>query len=84
MIELILILIYLASFVIHLLMEYKENKRFIHDVGDLIDSIRFYMWFPLLNTILLIGIVICIFIIKLCDLLKLNILWQKFRNIKLK
>lgn len=65
-------------------MEYKENKRFIHDVGDLIDSIRFYMWFPLLNTILLIGVGLCIFILKLCDLLKLNILWEKFRNIKLR
>lgn len=80
----IYILIYLLSFAIHLLIEYKENKRFIHDVGDLIDSIRFYMWFPLLNTILLIGIGLCIFILGLWHLLKLNILWEKFINIKLR
>lgn len=49
-----IILIYLISFAIHLLIEYRENKRFIHNVGDLIDNIYFYMWFPLLNTFTLI------------------------------
>ena len=80
----IFILIYLMSFTIHLLMEYKENKRFIHNVGDLMDNIRFYMWFPLLNTLMLIVVVVCVFIIKLWKLFKLDILWEKFRNIKLK
>lgn len=80
----IFILIYLISFAIHLLMEYKEGKRSIHNVGDLIDNIRFYMWFPLLNTLIIIVAVIGLFIIKIWELLKLYILWQKFRNIKLK
>ena len=80
----IFILIYLISFAIHLVLEYGENKRFIHDVGDLIDNIHFYMWFPLLNTLILIVVVVCIFIMKLWKLLKLDILWEKFRNIKLK
>ena len=80
----ILILIYLISFAIHLLMEYRENKRFIHDIGDLIDNIHFYMWFPLLNTLLLIILVVGIFIMKLWELLKLDILWEKFRSIRLK
>lgn len=96
----IFILIYLISFIIHLLLEYKENKWFIHDVGDLIDNIKFYMWFPLLNTIILIVIllgdfiiklqellrtvVLSDFIIKLRKLLKLDILLKKFRNIKLR
>lgn len=78
------ILIYLISFVIHLLIEYKENKRFIHDVGDLIDNIRFYMWFPLLNTLMLILVVVFIFTMKIWKLLKLDILWEKFRNVKLR
>lgn len=78
------ILIYLISFAIHLLMEYRENKRFIHDIGDLIDNIRFYMWFPILNTLILIVAVIGIFIMILWKLLKLDILWEKLRNIKLK
>ena len=80
----IFILIYLISFAIHLLMEYRENKRFIHNIGDLIDNIHFYMWFPLLNTLLLIMLVVSVFIMKIWELLKLNILWEKFRNIKLK
>lgn len=80
----IFILIYLMSFAIHLLLEYKENKRYIRDVGDLIDNIRFYMWIPLLNTLILIIVMIVIFIIKLLELLKLDILWEKFRSIKIR
>lgn len=79
----IFILIYLASFVIHLLMEYRENKRFIHDIGDLIDNIQIYMWFPLINTLMIIVVVVGFFIMKLWKLLKLDILWEKFRNIKI-
>lgn len=80
----IFILIYLISFAIHLLIEYSENKRFIYNVGDLIDNTHFYMWFPLLNTFVLIVAAVGIFLIKLSELLKLDVLWQKFRNIKLK
>lgn len=79
----IFILIYLISFAIHLLLDYKENKRCIHNIGDLIDNIQFYMWFPLLNTLMLIVVVVFIFIMKLWKLLKLDILWEKFRNIKI-
>lgn len=84
MIVTLFILIYLISFAIHLLMKYRENKRFIHDVGDLIDNIHFYMWFPLLNTLMLIVVVVGIFIMILWKLFKLDILWQKFRNIRLR
>lgn len=80
----IFILIYLVSLVIHIIMCYKENKRHIFYVGDLIDKIDFYMWFPVLNTLMLIVVVVGIFIIKLGELLKLDILWKKFRNIKLR
>ena len=78
------ILIYLISFAIHLVYKYRENKRFIHDVGDLIDNIHFYMWFPLLNTLMLILVVVFIFTMKIWKLLKLDILWEKFRNIRLR
>lgn len=80
----IFILIYLISFAIHLLLEYRENRRFIHSIGDLIDNIQIYMWFPLINTLMLIVVVVGIFIATLWKLLKLDILWEKFRNIKLK
>ena len=80
----IFILIYLISFAIHLLLEYRENKRFIYNIGDLIDSIQIYMLVPLINTLMLIFIVVGIFIMTIWELLKLNILWGKFRNIKLR
>ena len=79
----IFILIYLISLVIHLVLCYKENKYVIYNVGDLIDLIEFHMWFPLLNTLMLIIVAIGIFIIKLWEVSKLNVLWYKFRSIKL-
>lgn len=63
---------------------YKENKRHIFYVRDLLDEIDFYMWCPVLNTLLLIVIVVGIFIMKLWKVSKLNVLWQKFRNIRLR
>jgi hypothetical protein len=71
-------------------MEYRENKR-IHNIGDLIDNIRFYMWFPGLNSFILIVVIVGIFIIKLfefimklCKLSKFDVLLEKFINIKLR
>ena len=78
------ILIYLVSLAIHLAVCYKANKFAIHKVGDLIDLIEFHMWFPLLNTLLILVVIIGIAIMKLWEVSKLNVLWEKFRNIKLK
>lgn len=80
----IFILIYLISLAIHILIEYRENKWYIDTIGDLIDNINIFMWFPLINTIFLIILAVFIFFVKLWELLKLNILWEKFRNIKLR
>jgi hypothetical protein len=84
MIALVFIIIYLVSFAINLIICYQDNKRHIFNVGDLLDEIEFYMWCPILNTIFLIIIVIGIIVIKLWTLSKLDILWEKFKNIKLK
>lgn len=84
MVGFIFISVYLMSLVIHIIICYMENKRHIFYVGDLLDEIVFFMWFPLLNTLTLIIVVVDIFIMKLWELLKLDILWEKFRNIKLK
>lgn len=80
----IFILIYLISFAVNLSIEYRENKRSIHKIGDLIDNIHFYTWFPLLNTLLLIVLVIGVFIMKIWKLSKLDVLWEKFKNIELR
>lgn len=80
----LIILIYLVSLVIHIVMCYKEYKYAIYKVGDLIDLIEFHMWFPILNTLLILAVIIGVTIMKLCELSKLDILWHKFRNIKLR
>jgi hypothetical protein len=80
----IFILIWICSVVIHIVWVYYENKYAIFKVGDLIDKIEFFMWFPFINTFVLIMIVIILILITMANLLKLPVLWEKFRNIKLK
>ena len=69
---------------IHLVLCYKENKRHIFYMRDLLDTIEFYMWCPVLNTLLIIVVIIGIAIAKLYEVSKLNVLWEKFKNITLK
>jgi hypothetical protein len=78
------ILIYLVSLAIHLIMCYREDRRIIFTVGDFIDEIDFYMWCPILNTFMLIAYALCACIVAIWELTKLSILWEKFRNIRLK
>ncbi len=80
------ILIYLVSFTIHLIICYKKLKHVRNKVkvGDLLDEIELYMWFPLVNTIMILLIIIGVAVMKLWKLFKLDILWENFRNIKLK
>lgn len=80
----IFILIYLMSLVIYLIVCYRENENDILTVGDLIDTTEFFMWIPLMNTVALIILGIIIMITKITNLLKLSVLWNKFRNIKIK
>lgn len=84
MIILVFILIYFVSFTIHLIWCYQYIKHFINNVGDLLDEIEPYMWIPIINTLVLLIIVVGIVIVKLWELSKLDVLWKKFRNIKLK
>jgi hypothetical protein len=81
---LVFILIYFVSFTIHLIWRYQYIKHFINNVGDLLDEIEPYMWIPIINTLVLLIIVVGIVIVKLWELSKLDVLWKKFRNIKLK
>lgn len=79
-----ILLIYFVSLVIHLIYCYRENKRVIYKVGDLIDLIEFYMWFPILNTLFILMFGLVYLVIVIWERTKLNVLWDKFRNIKLK
>ena len=84
MIWIMLVLICLVSFAIHILLIYLEDKRIIRTVGDIIDKIAPFMWFPFVNTIALILLGIAFILNKIIHLFKLSVLWEKFRNIKLK
>jgi hypothetical protein len=81
MAAIIFIFVYLVSFGIHLIVCYQEWKP--RNIGALIDKIELYMWFPILNTIFIIILIVCVCSVKIGELFKLNILWEKFKNIKL-
>lgn len=84
MILFIFILIYLISVAILLSMCYYENRYTIHNIGDLLDETEGFMWCPFLNTGLVIIFGLCLGVATLWELSKLNILWEKFKNIKIK
>ena len=80
----ICILIWLISTIAWIIWVYIEEKRWLYNVGDLIDNTEFFMWFPIINTATLIGSILILCFYKILALLKLDVLWRKFRNIKLK
>lgn len=84
MILFIFILIYLISVVILFGMCYYENKSTIHDIGDLLDETESFVWYPFVNTGLAVVFGLWLVIVTLWTFFKLNILWEKFRNIKIR
>lgn len=76
--------IYLLSLTIHIVWLYFENKRHIYTVGDIIDDIELYMWFPVLNTIFLLALVGLYVLMGTSRLLRIDKAWDWFRNIKIK
>jgi hypothetical protein len=80
----IFILIYLASVAIWLIASYKANKYTIRNIGDLLDETAGFMYCPLLNTVLIIVYCLCTGFMKLSKLSKISVLWEKFRNIKIR
>ncbi len=80
----ICISIWLISIIIWIVGVYIKEKRWLYNVGDLIDQIEFFMWFPIINTGVLIVFIVILSFCKILALLKLDVLWEKFRNIKLK
>lgn len=84
MVHLFFILIYLISVAVCLITCYYDNKNYIHDIGDLLDETEGFMWIPVINTALVIVFCLCLGAVTLWELSKLNILWEKFRNIKLR
>lgn len=84
MILFIFILIYLISVAVCLITCYYDNKNYIHDIGDLLDETEGFMWIPGINTVLITVFCLCLGAVKLWELSKLNALWEKFRNIKIR
>ena len=76
--------IYILSFIAHILILWREERNNFYKIGDIVDSIEFYMWFPIVNTITLLVLVFLIVMHKLYKLFKIDVVWNWFMNIKLK
>lgn len=48
------------------------------------DETKGFMWCPFINTALIIGFGLCLGVVKLWELSRLEILWKKFRNIRIR
>lgn len=78
------ILVYLFSVIPFVLIFCYGNKDKIHRVGDIIDELPPFIWIPVVNTTVFILFVLGLVAHSTWKLLKLYVLWEKFRNIKLK
>ena len=81
---LIVTLVYIISFAIYIVDIWYEDRRRIFKVGDIIDKIEFFMWCPIINTVTIIIVLVYFIFVYLITLTKIEELWIKFKNIKLK
>lgn len=63
---------------------YRENKYAIYKVGDLIDLMDSFAWIPIINTLFIVILILAFLAVVIWESTKLDVLWDKFRNIKLK
>jgi hypothetical protein len=80
----ICVAIYTISFIAHIILLWREDGKSFYTIGDLVDSIDFYMWCPILNTLFLILLAIVCVADFLYKLLRLDVAWNWLMNIKLK
>lgn len=80
---LIFILIYILS-IIGLLISIYITETDCKTIGDIFDESEMFMYLPYINTIALIVLISGIIFHLLNKIIKLNKLWNKIRNIKLR
>lgn len=83
MILLIFILIYILSGIALLISIYITDTD-CKTIGDVFDKSELFMYLPFINTVALIVVIIEVIILIVIKTLKLNKLWNKIRNIKLR
>jgi hypothetical protein len=65
----------------------KKELKNAETIGDFFCVLRAYHWFPIVNVVVCFGNIFLgslMLLYELCRLIKLNILWNKFLNIKIR
>lgn len=81
--SILLVVIYIITVIIHMYITHKECEPRVYTLGELFDKMEGWMFIPVINTIALIILALCVciyLIIKYTGIIKL---WGKIRNIKL-
>ena len=81
--SMLLVVIYIITVIIHMYITHKECEYRLFTLGELFDRMEGWMFIPVINTIALIILVLCVcvyLIIKYTGIIKL---WDKIRNIRL-
>lgn len=80
----------LSDILIILLLDDKDGKKRLKNVetiGDFFYTLRLYHWFPIVNIVICFGNIffgLLMLLYEICKLIKLNILWNKFLNIRIR
>lgn len=64
----------------------KKELKNVETIGDFFCTLRAYHWFPIVNFVVCFGNILfgtLALLYELCKLIKLNILWNKFLNIRI-
>lgn len=65
----------------------KKELKNVETIGDFFYTTRAYHWFPIVNVVVCFGNILfgtLALLYELCKLIKLNILWDKFLNIRIR
>ena len=84
MIFLIFCLIYIFSAIIIWITIYIDEKDKIYTFGDILDETEGFYYIPIFNTIIAIIYLFILVLEIIVVLLKLDVFWNKIKNIKIK
>lgn len=80
--SILLVVIYIITIIVYMYLTYKEY-HYVSTIGGLLDRTESWMFIPLVNTVTLLILALCICIYLILKYTGIIKLWNKIRNIKI-
>ena len=80
----IIFLVYILTILFLAFFEWCKNREECYTIGDIINRMVYAEFIPIINTVVAIAVIFCVIGLFIWEVLKLNKLWEKFMNIKIK